>query len=184
MQIGSVSVRTHTPNLCYTTTAMSCFSGKWTTVEVRLFIHRPHQDLPVQLNDSNLPYTNMLLISPTADTLRPFWRTRWPAYRGEAAAHVSIGDGEAGLVDGLLKDQVDDPFEPLFCVDGQVRHLLHQLVEFLRRQLVQDAAYLPEQLLKGIGCKRKKQLITWAIVLDISPTLLFDWLLLVFDKYI
>lgn len=155
MQIWSVSVRTHAPNFCYTTTAMSCFSGKSTTVEVRLFIHRPHQDLPVQLNDLNLPNTNMLLISPTADTLRPFWRTRWPAYRGEAAAHVSIGDGEAGLVDGLLKDQVDDPFEPLFCVDGQVRHLLHQLVEFLRRQLVQDAAYLPEQLLKGIGCKKK-----------------------------
>lgn len=41
MQIGSVSVRMHTPTLCYTTTAMSCFSGKWTTVEVRLFIHWP-----------------------------------------------------------------------------------------------------------------------------------------------
>lgn len=76
---------------------------------------------------------------------------RRPAYRGEASAHVSIGHGEAGLIDGLLKDQVDDAFEPLLCVDGQVRHLLHQLVELLRRQLVQDAAHLPEELLNNRG---------------------------------
>lgn len=31
-------------------------------------------------------------------------------YRGEAAAHVSVGHREAGLVDGLLEDQVDDAF--------------------------------------------------------------------------
>lgn len=84
------------------------------------------------------------------DTLR----RRWPVYRGEAAAHVSVGHGEAGLVDGLLEDQIDDPFEPLFCIDGQVRHLLHQLVELLRSQLVQDAAYLPEELLRGISHKK------------------------------
>ena len=76
------------------------------------------------------------------------------AYRGEAAAHVSISHREAGLIDGLLKDQVDDPFEPLLCVDGQICHLLHQLVELLRRQLVQDASYLPEELLWGINQNR------------------------------
>lgn len=70
-------------------------------------------------------------------------------HRGEAAAHVSIGHREARLVDGLLKHQVNDSFEPLLCVDGQVRHLLHQLVELLRRQLVQDAANFPEELLRG-----------------------------------
>lgn len=80
-------------------------------------------------------------------------------YRGKAATHVSIGHGEAGLVDGLLKYQVDDAFEPLFCVDGQVRHLLHQLVELLRRQLVQDAAYLLEKLLRGISHDKKHQSI-------------------------
>lgn len=69
------------------------------------------------------------------------------AYRGQAAAHVSIGHGEVRLVDGLLKDQVNDAFEPLFCVDGQVRYLLHQLVKLLRSQLVQDAAHLSEKLL-------------------------------------
>lgn len=69
------------------------------------------------------------------------------AYRGEAAAHVSISHGEAGLIDGLLEDQVNDAFESLLCVDGQVCYLLHQLVELLRRQLVQDAPYFPEELL-------------------------------------
>lgn len=77
-------------------------------------------------------------------------------HRGQAAAHVPVGHGEAGLVDGLLEDQVDDPFEPLLCVDGQVGHLLHQLVEFLRRQLVQDATYLPEELLMEISGKKKQ----------------------------
>lgn len=131
----------------------------------------PHQVLPVQWNGLNL--TNKLLFFPEAETLGPFRWTRRPAYRGEAAAHVSVGHGEARLVDGLLKDQVDDPFEPLLSVDGQVRHLLHQLVELLRRQLVQDAAYFPEELLRGIS--RRRQLITWAIVS--SLTRLFDWLL-------
>lgn len=73
-----------------------------------------------------------------------------PAYRGEAAAHVSVGHREVGLVDGLLKDQVDDAFEPFFCVDGQVCNLLHQLVELLRGQLVQDATDLSEELLRRI----------------------------------
>lgn len=69
-------------------------------------------------------------------------------YRGEAAAHVGVRHREAGLVDGLLEDQVDDALQPLLRVDGQVRHLLHQLVELLRRQLVEDAADLPEELLR------------------------------------
>lgn len=73
-------------------------------------------------------------------------------YRGKTAAHVPIGHREAGLIYGLLKDQVNDPFEPLLSVDGQVRHLLHQLVELLRCELVQDAADLPEELL--IGCQQ------------------------------
>lgn len=77
-----------------------------------------------------------------------------PAHRDEAAAHVSVGHREAGLVDGLLKDQVDDAFESLLGVDGQVRHLLHQLAELLRRQLVQDAAHLPEELLTGSGSQQ------------------------------
>lgn len=68
-------------------------------------------------------------------------------YRGKAATHVSISHREAGLVDGLFEHQVDDPFEPLLRVDGEIRHLLHQLVELLRRQLVQDASYLSKELL-------------------------------------
>lgn len=71
-----------------------------------------------------------------------------PAYRGEAAAHVPVGHREVGLIDGLLKDQVNDAFEPLFCVDGQVCNLLHQLVKLLRGQLVQDATDLSEELLR------------------------------------
>lgn len=75
----------------------------------------------------------------------------WPAaYRGEAAAHVSVGHGEVGLVNGLLKDQVNDAFEPFLRVDGQVCHLLHQLVKLLRSQLVQDATDLSEELLGRI----------------------------------
>lgn len=69
------------------------------------------------------------------------------SYRYEAPAHVGIGHREAGFVDGLLEDQVDDAFQPLFCIYRQVRHLLHQLVEHLGCQLVQDASYLAEQLL-------------------------------------
>lgn len=92
-------------------------------------------------------------------------RQRWP-YRGEAAAHVAVGHGEAGLVDGLLKDQVDDAFQPLLCVNGQVRHLLHQLVELLRRQLVQDAADLPEELLQRVN--RDKPETSW-VWLSITP---------------
>lgn len=82
----------------------------------------------------------------------------WWSYRGEAAAHVSVGHREAGLIDGLFEDEVDDTFEPLLCVDSQIRHLLHQLVELLRRQLVQDAADLPEELLKE--CKQNRCLST------------------------
>jgi len=76
-------------------------------------------------------------------------------YRGEAAAHVAVGDGEAGLVDGLLEHQVDDALQPLLRVDGQVRHLLHQLVEHLGRQLVEDAAHLPEQILEEDATTRR-----------------------------
>lgn len=90
-------------------------------------------------------------------------------HRGEAAAHVSIGHREARLVNGLLKHQVNDTFEPLLCVDGQVRHLLHQLVELLRRQLVQDAANFPEELLRGIGPRwsQLKQSLNLETVLDV-----------------
>lgn len=70
------------------------------------------------------------------------------SYRHQAPAHVGVGHGEAGLVDGLLKDQVDDSLQPLLRVHRQVCHLLHQLVEHLGRQLVQDASYLAEQLLE------------------------------------
>ena len=78
-------------------------------------------------------------------------KTPAAAYRGQTAAHVAIGDGEAGLVDGLLEDQVDDALQPLLCVDGQVGHLLHQLVEHLGGELVEDAPHLPAQLLAGWG---------------------------------
>ena len=80
--------------------------------------------------------------------------TQRPAYRGEAAAHVPVGHREAELVGGFFKHQVNDSIEPLLRVDGQVRHLLHQLVELLRRQLVQDTADLLEQVLRGIGHNR------------------------------
>lgn len=73
-----------------------------------------------------------------------------PAYRGKAAAHVSVGHREVGLIDGLLEDQVNDAFEPFFCVDGQVCNLPHQLVKLLRGQLVQDATDLSEELLRRI----------------------------------
>ena len=69
-------------------------------------------------------------------------------YRRQAAAHVGVGHGEAGLVDGLLEDEVDDALEALLRVDGQLAHLLHQLVEHLRGQLVQDAAHLTEEVLR------------------------------------
>ena len=80
--------------------------------------------------------------------------TQRPAYRGEAETHVPVGHREAGLVDGFFKHQVNDSIEPLLRVDGQVHHLLHQLFELLRCQLVQDTADLLEQVLRGIGHNR------------------------------
>lgn len=70
------------------------------------------------------------------------------SYCRQAVAHVGIGYRETGLVDGLLKHQVDDSFKPLLRVYGEVRHLLHQLREHLGRQFIQDAAHLPEQILR------------------------------------
>lgn len=69
-------------------------------------------------------------------------------YSGQAATHVSVGHREAGLIDGFLKDQVDDTFQPFFCVDGQFCHLCHQLIELLRCQFVQDAADFSEKVLR------------------------------------
>lgn len=62
-------------------------------------------------------------------------------------AHVAVGYGETGLIDGFLKHQIDDSFKPLLRVYGEVRHLLHQLCKHLGRQFIQDAAHLPEKLL-------------------------------------
>ena len=69
------------------------------------------------------------------------------SYRYKASAHVGVRHREARFIDSLLEDQVDDSFQSLFCVYRQVCHLLHELVEHLGRQLVQDAPYLAEQLL-------------------------------------
>ena len=80
--------------------------------------------------------------------------TQRPAYRGKAAAHVRVDHREAGLVDGSFKQQFNDSIEPLLRVDGQVRHLLHQLGEVLSRHLVQDTADLLEQVLRGRGHNR------------------------------
>lgn len=54
----------------------------------------------------------------------------------QAAAHVGVGDGEVGLRDGLLEDEVDDSLQTLLGVDGELGHLLHQRLEHLRRQFV------------------------------------------------
>lgn len=69
-------------------------------------------------------------------------------YRGQAATHVGIGHREAGLIDGLLKHKVNDSFKSFFCVDCEIRYLLHQLIEHLGSELVQNATNFPEQLLK------------------------------------
>ena len=97
-------------------------------------------------SNSNNYIANTRLSCSKVDTL--LCSTKRPAYRGEAAAHAPVGHREAGLVDGLFKHQVNDSFEPLLSVDGQVRHLLHELVELLRRQLVQDTTDLLEQVLR------------------------------------
>lgn len=81
------------------------------------------------------------------------------SYRHQAAAHVGVRHREAGLVDGLLKDQVDDSLQPLLRVHRQVCHLLHELVEHLGRQLVQDASYLPEQLLNDTNTEVQAQVL-------------------------
>lgn len=65
----------------------------------------------------------------------------------KAAAHVGVRDREVGFRNGFFEYEVDDPFESLLCVDGQLGDLLHELLEHLRRQFVQDAAHSPEQLL-------------------------------------
>lgn len=67
-------------------------------------------------------------------------------YPCKAAAHVGIGDREAGLQDGLLKDQVNGSLQPVLCVYGQLLHLLHQVLELLRGQLVEDAAEILQDL--------------------------------------
>ena len=80
------------------------------------------------------------------------------SYRYKTSAHVGIRHREAGFIDSLLEDQVDDSFQPLFCIYRQVCHLLHELIEHLGRQLVQDASYLAEQLLndrKTLSLKHK-----------------------------
>lgn len=69
-------------------------------------------------------------------------------YRGQAATHVGVGHREAGLIDGLLKHKVNDSFKPFFCVDCEICYLLHQLIEHLGCELVQNATNFPEQLLK------------------------------------
>lgn len=65
----------------------------------------------------------------------------------KAAAHVGISYREVGFGDGFLKDEVNDTLEPFFCVYAELRHLLHQLLEHLWRELVKDAAHTAEQLL-------------------------------------
>ena len=91
------------------------------------------------------------------------------AYCGEAAAHVAVGNWEAGLIDGLLEDEVDDALETLLCVDGELRHLLHQLVEHLRRQLVQDAAHLTEEVLKNTEIGRSIKMLSSSFTLYRMP---------------
>lgn len=81
------------------------------------------------------------------------------SYRHQAAAHVGVRHREAGLVDGLLEDQVDDSLQPLLRVHRQVCHLLHELVEHLGRQLVQDASYLAEQLLNDTNTEVQAQVL-------------------------
>lgn len=69
------------------------------------------------------------------------------SYRYKTSAHVGICHWKARFIDSLLEDQVNDSFQPLFGIYCQVCHLLHELIEHLGRQLVQDASYLAEQLL-------------------------------------
>lgn len=102
--------------------------------------------IQLHLNNLNRKPSNSI---PKISAIDLFLSALQAPYRGEAATHVSISHREAGLIDGLLKDEIDDAFQPLLRVDGQVRHLLHQLVELLRRQLVQDASHLPEEVLRG-----------------------------------
>lgn len=65
----------------------------------------------------------------------------------KATAHVGIGNREVWLGDGLLEDEVNDALEALLCVNGQLCDLLHQLLEHLWRQFVQNATHPPEQIL-------------------------------------
>lgn len=65
----------------------------------------------------------------------------------KAAAHVGVSDREAGFGNGFFEDEVDDSFESLLSVYAQLGNLLHELLEHLRRQFVQDAAHSPEQIL-------------------------------------
>ena len=62
-------------------------------------------------------------------------------------AHVSVGNREVWLRDGFLEDKVNDTLESLLRVDGQLHHLLHQLLEHLGCQLVEDAADAAKQFL-------------------------------------
>jgi len=48
----------------------------------------------------------------------------------------------------LLKDDVDATFQPLLRINVQFVHLLHQLLQLLQCQLVQDALQFAIQLLQ------------------------------------
>lgn len=56
-----------------------------------------------------------------------------------------MGLGQVGFRDGLLEDEIDGSLEPLLRVNGQLLHLLHQLLKVLRGQLVEDGAEALEQ---------------------------------------
>ncbi len=47
----------------------------------------------------------------------------------------------------LLEDEIDGPGEAQLRVDGQLDDLLHQRLELLRGQLVEDTAHLLQNLL-------------------------------------
>lgn len=62
-------------------------------------------------------------------------------------AHACVDHGEVGLQDGFLKDEVDGSLQPLFCINGQLLHLLDQLLELLRGEFVEDTPQVLEELL-------------------------------------
>jgi len=50
----------------------------------------------------------------------------------------------------LLKDDVNAAFQPLFSINVELIHLLHQLLHFLQRQLVKDAPQLAIHFLQQL----------------------------------